>query len=157
MRTTALLIFFLICGRIFSQDTSVAWIKNIDTSRFEMRYDKKDIPKEFYKVLNIENINKLANPTDKYSPGCTNPIREQLHWIAKENNRWVICITYGGRGIFTRFFFLDTDKGKLNINEMHFQTPKRNDTLFGQIVASIKSGQYEFEEFDPDEYTIEVK
>jgi len=155
MRTSFIIILLLTSGLSFSQDSTVTWIKNIDTSSFKMLYNKKDIPKEFYRVLNVKDINKLANPTDKYSPGCTNPIRGQLHWIAKQKNRWVICVTYGGKGVHTRFYFLDKEKGTLNINEINFPTPMRSDATFGQVVASIKSRQYEFEEYDADQYKLE--
>jgi hypothetical protein len=120
-----------------------------------MFYHKKDIPKEFYCVLNIKDIKKLANPSDKYSPGCTNPIRAQLHWMARQKNRWVISVTYGGKGIYTRYYFLDKDKNILNINEINFNVPRRGKTSFGQIVATIKNGQCSFEKFDPDQYISE--
>ena len=151
-----LITILLLTSRLsFSQDTTVAWIKNIDTSAFKLFYNKKQIPKEFYPVLNIEKIRKLANPSDNYSPGCTNPIRGQLHWIAKQNNRWVISVTYGGKAVHTRYFFLDKDKGTLNINELNFNLPRRGKTTFGKTVTAIKNGQYTFEEFDPEQYTLD--
>ena len=155
MKTLLLITFILTSGLSFSQDTTVTWIKNIDTTAFKLLYNKKDIPKEFCRVLNVKDINKLANPTDKYSPGCINPIRGQLHWLAKHKNKWVICVTYGGKGVYTKFFFLDKDKGTLNINELNFPEPKKSNTTFGEIVTTIKSGQYSFEEFDQDQYTID--
>ena len=155
MRTFLIIIFLLTSRLSFSQDTTVTWIKKIDTSAFKMFYNKKDIPKEFYRVLNVKDIKKLANSTDKYSPGCTNPIRGQFHWMARQKNRWVISVTYGGKGVYTRYYFLDKDKGTLNINELIFDVPKRGKTTFGQIVSTIKSGQYSFDEFDPDQYTLE--
>jgi hypothetical protein len=155
MKTLILITFILTSGLSFSQDTTVTWIKNIDTTAFKLLYNKKDIPKEFYRVLNVKDINKLANPTDKYSPGCINPIRGQLHWLAKQKDKWVICVTYGGKGVYTKFFFLDKEKGTLNINELNFPEPKKSNTTFGQIVTTIKSGEYSFEEFDQDQYTID--
>jgi hypothetical protein len=155
MKTLLFIIFILTSGLSFSQDTTVTWIKNIDTTAFKLLYNKKDIPKEFYRVLNVKKINKLANPTDNYSPGCTNPIRGQLHWLAKQKNKWVICVTYGGKGVYTKFYFLDKDKGTLNINVLNFPRPKKSNTTFGQIVTTIKSGQYSFEEFDQDQFTID--
>lgn len=155
MRTILLILLFSTCRLLFSQDSTVTWIKNIDTSLFKMLYNKKDIPKEFYRVLNVKDINKLANPTDKYTPSCMNPIRGQLHWAAKHKNKWVICVTYGGKGVSTKFFFLDKEKGELNINELNFPIPKKSNTTFGQIVMSIKSGEYSFEEFDQNQYTID--
>lgn len=151
-----ILITFLLTGRLsFSQDSTVTWIKNIDSTAFKMFYNKKDIPKEFYRVLNIKDISKIANPTDKYSPGCVNPIRGQFHWMAKQKSRWVISVTYGGRAVSTRYYFLDKEKDSLNINEINFDVPKRGKTTFGQIVTTIKSGQYSFEEFDADQYTLD--
>ncbi len=155
MRTYLILILLLTSRLSFSQDSTVTWINNIDTSAFKMLYNKKDIPKEFYRVLNIKDIKKLANPTDKYSPSCINPIRGQLHWMARQKNRWVICVTYGGKGVYTKFFFLDKEKGSLNINEINFPEPKKSDTTFGQVVADIKSGQFSFEEYDAEQYTLE--
>jgi hypothetical protein len=154
MKASLILILILTCGLSYSQDTSVTWIKNFDTSSFKISYNKKDIPKEFYRVLSIKRINKLANSSDKYSPGCTNPIRGQFHWMAKEKEHWVISVTYGGKGVDTRYFFLDKDKVTLNINEMNFNLPRRGKTTFGQIVTAIKGGRYEFEEFDSDVYTV---
>jgi hypothetical protein len=155
MRAVLIIIFLLTRGLSFSQDTTVTWIKNIDTSAFKVFYNKKDIPKEFYRVLNVKDIKKLANSTDKYSPGCRNPIRGQFHWMAIQKNRWVISVTYGGRGVTTCYYFLDKEKGTLNINKIIFDVPKRGKTTFGQIVATIKSGQYSFDEFNPDKYTLE--
>jgi hypothetical protein len=155
MRALTIIILLLTSRFSFSQDTTVTWIKNIDTSSFKMLYDKRDIPKEFYPVLSIEALNTIANPSEKYSPGCINPIRGQLNWIAKQKSRWVISVTYGGKGVWTRFFFFDKENGKLNINEMNFLGPKRSDTTIREVAALIKSGQYEFEEFDPNQYKLE--
>ena len=152
MRLFLIITLLLTSGLSFSQDTTVTWIKNIDASSFKMLYDKKDIPKEFYRVLDIKDLKRLANPKDKYSPGCTNPIRGQLKWIAKQKNRWVISVVYGGKGVSNCYYFLDKEKGNLNINEIKFQ---RRYLTFGQTVQNIKAGKYEFEEYDPEQYILE--
>lgn len=146
MRALTIIILLLTSRISFSQDTNVTWIKNIDTYAFKLLYDKRDIPKEFYSVLSIEDLNTIANPSEEYSPGCTNPIRGQLNWIAKQKSRWIISITYGGKGVCNRFFFFDKDNGELNINEMNFLGPKKSGTTIREVVTLIKSGQYEFEE-----------
>jgi hypothetical protein len=149
MRTLIITFFIFTNHFLFSQDTSVTWIRNIDISSFEILRNKRDIPKEFYTVLEIDDINALANPSDKYSPGCTNPIRGQLNWIANQKDKWIVSITYGGKGVFTRFYFFDKQNGKLNINEMSFLEPKRSETTIGEVVVLINSGRFEFEEFQP--------
>ncbi len=152
MKNILTVALFITCRVFYSQDTTVVWIKNIDTTTYKIFYKKKEIPKEFYRVLNIKDIKKLANPKDKYSPGCINPIRGQFHWMAIQKKKWIICVTYGGKGVYTKFFFLDKDKGILNINELNFPEPLKSNTTFGQVVTIIKAGQYAFEEFDPEQY-----
>jgi hypothetical protein len=79
----------------------------------------------------------------------------QFHWMANQKKRWVIGVTYGGKGLFTRYYFLDKEKGNLNINELNFAVPKGGKATFGQIATAIKNGQFTNEKFDPDQYTME--
>lgn len=134
----------------FPQDTTVTWIKNIDTSSFKMFYSKSNIPKEFYKFIGIDNKKDMANPTDKWTPSCIGKQHHRLNWIARDkNNHWVISVTYGGKGVWTNYHYFDKENGKLNINELIFN---RRDLPFGQTVKEIKSGNFEFEEIDLADY-----
>lgn len=148
MRVGLLFFLLLTAANSFSQDTTVAWIQNMDTASFKMFYNKKDIPKKFYEILGIENIGKIADPTDNYSPGCTNPIRAQLHWIAKQKNRWVFFITYGSSAVSDKLYFIDLDNHKVNVNLVRLPGKYKRDSFhFGQLVALINSGLYEFEDY----------
>jgi len=150
MKISVLIISLLTTGLSFSQDSTVTWIKNIDTLSFKMLTGKKDIPKEFYKFVEIKSLKEIANPTDEWTPSCIRTPHKKLHWIAKDkNNHWVLSVTTGGKGVFAGYYFFDKEKGKLNFNELNFR--KRYMT-FGQTITCIKSGQFSFDEFDPDQY-----
>jgi hypothetical protein len=155
MKTSLIIILLLLSRLSFSQDTTVTWIKNIDTSSFKIIYNKKSIPKEFYRILEIKKIEELANSTDKYTPSCKGLIRGQFHWMARQKDYWVISVTYGGKTVGTRYLFLDKNESKLNINEINFNLPRFGMTSFGQIVSEIRLGQYEFEKFYPERFIKE--
>ncbi|MNV00555.1 hypothetical protein D3C71_907210 [compost metagenome] len=148
MRVTLLFFLLLNTGNSFSQDSTVAWIQNMDTTSFKMFYHKKKIPKKFYEILNIKKISQVANPGDDYSPGCTNPIRSQLHWIAKQKNRWVLFMTYGSSAVSDRLYFIDLDNDKVNVNLVRLPGKYERDSFhFGQLVALINSGLYRLEDY----------
>jgi hypothetical protein len=61
MKALIILFFLLMNQSSFSQDTNATWIKNIHEPRYQIHYDKRIIPKEFYAVLRIDDIKALAN------------------------------------------------------------------------------------------------
>lgn len=147
MKSVVLIVFLLISNFLFSQDTTVLWIRNIDTLAFKLSYDKQDIPKEFYKTIGISSTEQIANPSDNWTSSCMNPIHHKLEWIAKDkNNHWVISITYGGRASGINYYLFDMEKVKLNINELLIYDKY---LTLGSLVNHIKAGKYEFEDIEP--------
>ncbi|WP_430402973.1 hypothetical protein [Fluviicola sp.] len=146
MRVALLFFLLLNTGNSFSQDTTVAWIQNLDTTSFKMFYNKKKIPKKFYEILGVKSIGEIANPKDNYSPSCVGSFRGQLHWIAKQENRWVFFITRGSSAVCDMLYFIDLDNHKVNANLVRLPgTYTRNSFHFRELVAFINSGLYEFE------------
>lgn len=146
MRVLILTIFLFVKMPLFSQDTIVTWIRNIDTSSFKISYRKNNIPKEFYKYIGIYNKKEISNPRKNWSPSCILRKHYKLNWIAKDkSNHWVISVTYGGRYLGTTYHYFDREKSNLNINQMIF---RKRDLTFEQAVKIIKSGNFKFEEID---------
>lgn len=149
MRISILLIFVFINNFVFSQDTTVKWLTNIDTSSYKMFYERKNIPEEAYKVIGMNNKDDIANPTDNWTPSCLVKPHQGLNWIAKDKKgHMIISVTYGAKSITTRYFYFDKEKGQLNINELTFG---RKRLTFGQTVKLIKTKEFEFEEFNLDD------
>lgn len=155
MRVLILSIFLFVKMPLFSQDTTVTWIRNIDTSSYKISYRKSNIPKEFYKFIGINRKNEIVNPSKNWTPSCISRKHYRLNWIAKDkNNHWVISVTYGGRGVFTTYQYFDKVNDKLNLNELDFG---RGNFQFSQTVKYIKSGDFEFEEIDLSDYEEEIE
>ena len=138
--------------KIFAQDTTVVWLQNIDTTAFKFYNDKKYIPKDFYKYIDIKSSKEIANPTEEYTSGCVGREgipRKKLNWLAKDkNNHIVMKISTGGKAHRVLYYYLDTDKKKLNINQLFFGYQSR-DYTFGMTSLKIKTNEFEFLEYDP--------
>ena len=139
----------VISYRLMSQDTNVVWLKNIDTLNFKLQYNKKFIPKDLYKYLEITKI-EMANPNEPYRAGCVGQKgvpSTRLNWVAKDNqNHLVISISIGGLAHRTLYFFLDKQSLAYNINELSFGHDSRELSL-GKVVNRIQSKSFEFEEY----------
>ncbi|MGV3612349.1 MAG: hypothetical protein ACO1N0_15430 [Fluviicola sp.] len=145
------LVFFLFLGvgNSFSQDGTVTWLQNADSSEFKLFYHKNHLPKAFYRVDGIDP-KKLANAKDFYSPGCTNPVRGQLNWVAKKENKWVICLTKGSSAVMTIVYFLDKETEKLKAYST--TRPVNREITFAEFMSLLKSGERKLEELDPADF-----
>lgn len=132
-----------------SQDTNVVWLKNIDTLSFKLQYNKKFIPNDLCKYLEITK-SEIANPNEPYRSGCLSQKgvpSTRLNWIAKDNqNHLVISVSIGGLAHRTLYFFLDKLPLLYNINEISFGHDSRELSL-GKVVTRIQSKLFEFEEY----------
>jgi hypothetical protein len=156
-RTLLLLLFGLLVSlahyTAWGQDTTVTWLRNIDTTTFKMLYNKRAIPKEVYQVIGMANKNDIANPADNWTPSCMASPHRGLNWIAKDKkNHLVISVTYGAKAVVTKYYYFDKEKGKLNVNELTFE---RKRLTFVQTTRLIKTRDFEFEEIDLAEYEKE--
>ena len=145
MRTLILLIFILTSGLLFSQDTSVTWMNKIDTATFKMFYNKESIPKDFYKIIGIDKQSEIVSANKPYRHGCLGGLPgHRLNWLAKDkNNHWVLSISFGGRANGTKYLFIDSAKGKLNVNGFRFyENQMGRDLTFGGTLLELKKGQY---------------
>lgn len=149
MKAVLVFFLFLVAGTSFSQDGTVTWIQHADSSEFKLFYHKKHLPKAFYRVDGI-TPKKLANAKDDYSPGCTNPVRGQLNWIAKHDEKWVICLTKGSSAVMTIVYCLDYITGKLRAYST--TGPVSREITFGEFLDLLKSGQRKLEELDPADF-----
>jgi hypothetical protein len=149
MKAVLVFFLFLVAGNSFSQGEIASWIQNADSSEFKLFYHKKHLPKVFYRVDAI-TPKKLANAKDVYSPGCTNPVRGQLNWIAKKENKWVICLTKGSSAVMTIVYYLDYSTGKLRAYSTTH--PVSREITFGEFLSLLKSGQRKLEELDPADF-----
>ena len=133
--------------KLFAQDTSVVWLKSIDTTAFKFYNNKKYIPKNFYKYIEIKSLKEIANPSEDYITGCAGRDgipRKKLDWLAKDkNNHIVMKISCGGKTQTVLYYYLDTDKKKLNINQLFFGSQSR-DLSFGKTSLKIKLKEFEF-------------
>ena len=150
MKAALVFFLFLIAGDSFSQDITVNWIQNLDSTEFKLFYHKRELPRAFYRIQGIKTPNKIASAADSYSPGCTNPVRGQLNWGAKCGKNWVICVTRGSNAVSTIIYFLDYDTGKLRA----YSTTEwsRRDITFGQIIQLLKTGENGLAELDPADF-----
>lgn len=147
MRTIFLILFLLTIEFSFSQDTTVTWLNNIDTSSFQIFYKKKNIPVYFYSIIGIKNKKDIASSNKSYQTGCVGRHglpRKRLNWLAQDNNNhWVLSVSYGGFAHGTKYFFINKDNGKLNVNCFHFfGTPNYNDLTFGATIYRLKARQF---------------
>ena len=145
MKTKLLILFLLTTKFLFSQDTTVTWINNIDTNSFKVCFKKRCIPKEFYSIINVDNSKDIANAKKKYQTGCVGHglPHHRLNWLAKDkNNHWVLSISYGGLHNRTDYFFIDKEKGKININCFNLRLSRncnQFDLSFGNTITRIKA------------------
>jgi hypothetical protein len=146
-------ILILLTTDLFSQDTTVTWLRNIDTTDFGMYFNKKTIPKDLLKYIEVDNLNEIANPGKEYSAGCVRqhgtPYK-RLNWIAKDHkNHLVVSISHGGKFHRTCFYYLDRDNKKTNINELSFghRFSTTINLNFGATTVKIKRKEFEFEEY----------
>jgi hypothetical protein len=146
MKTFFALLFFLTANQLFAQDTTVAWINNIDTSVYTIKYNKKDIPTEFYSIIGIEKQNEIASANELYQKGCTGSgllPRKRLNWIANDNhNHWVLSISYGGRANGTEYYFIDKEKEKPNSNCFYFYGSNAMNLTFGETTLRMAAKQF---------------
>ena len=149
MKTGLLLLLFLYAGNSFSQDET-SWIQHIDSTEFKLFYHKKHLPKAFYQIQGIETPKELANPTDRYSPCCTNPVRGQLNWMAKRGGKSLICITNGGSAVITRVYLLDSNTGKLIAHSS--VSPLKPEITFGEFLGLLQSEEVKLEQLNPVDF-----
>ncbi len=138
----------------FSQDTTVTWINNIDTNAYKVCFKKRCIPKEFYSIINIKKSTDIANANKDYQTGCVGhglPLH-RLNWLAKDkNNHWVLSISNGGLVQETCYFFIDKEKGKININCFNLRLSRnceQFDFPFGSAIIRIKEKLFFREDID---------
>lgn len=139
-------------AKFFAQDTTVTWLQNIDTTAFKYYNNKKYIPKDFYKYIDIKSVKEIANPTEEYTAGCVvqkGIPQQKLNWLVKDKkNHIVMKISCGGKAHRVLYYYLDTDKKKLNVNQLFFGHLSR-DYTFGMTSLKIKLKEFEFLMYDP--------
>lgn len=150
-----ILIFTALTTKLFAQDTTVVWLKNIDTTDYKIIYNKKAIPDVLLKYMQVDKLSQIANPGEEYVSGCVGPRdkpHKRLNWVAKDkNNHVVVSISVGGKAHRPRFFYIDKDKGKYNLNELMFGHSyiATNTLTFGSTSNKIKRREFEFLEVEP--------
>lgn len=144
-----------ITAKYFAQDSTVVWLKHIDTTDFKITYNRKFIPTVLLKYLEVSKMSEIANPGEKFVSGCVGPFdmpHKRLNWIAKDKkNHVVVSICVGGKAHRPRFFYIDKDTGKYNINELMFGNIYSvvNGLTFSNTVNKIKRNEFEFIKVDP--------
>jgi hypothetical protein len=146
MKIVLFIAFILGSFYIFSQDTTFAWVENIDTSVFSIKYKSRSIPKEFYAIIGIENAKQIASANEPYKIGSHSKKdlpNKRLNWLAEDKNKhWVLCISYSGLAHGTKYIYIDKEKGTLNYNTLKF-TGEDNQTLtFCATTLEIKKHKY---------------
>ena len=142
---------------LFSQDTTTTWLRNIDTADFKVYFNKKAIPADLLKYIEVDNLKEIANPGKKYVAGCVGPHgapHMRLNWVAKDKkNHFAVSISFGGKAHATRFYYIDHDNNKTNINELSFGHSFKEaiNLSFGGATTKIKTKEFEFEEYEEPE------
>jgi len=142
------LILLLFSCAAWGQDTTVTWINNIDTNSFKLLYDKKEIPKEFYLILQMRTIKDIASANEPFQGGCTGGGKgwpsQHLNWLAVDkNNHWVLSVSHGGRGYWTDYYYFDKEKGQLNVNILMFKGNIGDSGFtFEQTIPKLKARQF---------------
>lgn len=135
---------------LYGQDTSVSWVRNIDTVQFKNFYHKKLIPKQLVQYLTDKGLKDIANPGEKYRSGCVGPRSlpaYRLNWIAKDkHNHLIISIASGGWAHGTLFYCIDKEKGRININEIILEHQSTNWTLT-EVASALRKRQFVFETY----------
>ena len=140
---------------LFAQDTGAVWLRNIDTLEFKILYNKKAIPTELLKYIEVNKLNEIANLDEKFISGCVGSSsipHTRVNWVAKDKkNHYAVSISFGGYAHKTRFYYLDNDKKKININELFFGNSYTLTTglTFGSTTKKINNGEFQFFEWDP--------
>ena len=148
IKTNITILFIAFTSLLFAQDTTVAWIKKIDSLSYKTFSDKKYIPREFYKVIGFDSITQVANPNDKWTPSCIGRQHYRLNWIAKDKiNHWILSISYGGKSSSTSYYLFDKEKGKLNSNVFSTRGVKDIKTV-GTLARDIRNRTIEREDID---------
>ncbi|MCW3084070.1 MAG: hypothetical protein JWP12_1436 [Bacteroidetes bacterium] len=146
MKAFFLIIFLFTIQLLYSQDTTVTWLNNIDTTAFQLHYNKKAIPKELYPLIKIDKAKDIASADGLYQAGCVGSglPRRRLNWIAKDtNNHWVLSISHGGYSSGTEYYFIDRSKGTLNVNCFTFYgSTNFNDLSFGSTIPLLKARKF---------------
>ncbi|MGZ3862890.1 MAG: hypothetical protein ACXVPN_10800 [Bacteroidia bacterium] len=144
MRAIFLATCFVASVNLLSQDTTVAWLNNIDTATFKIYYKKGSIPKDFYTFVGIDNLSEIVSANKPYRKGCLGSLPGQrLNWLAKDNRgHWVLSVSFGGRAPGTKYLYIDHEKNIYNINGFWFLDDDRNNLTLGGALRKIKSGQY---------------
>lgn len=137
---------------LFGQDTTSTWMFNLNTSEFKVYYKTKYIPKEFYNIISVEDINDIVDNHKNFKRFCVGPgITKKLNWIAKDkNNKWVLSVPYGGRVFQTIFYCFDFDSKKLNANGFYIIIENHDKISFNEFVSLINEKKLEREDIDFD-------
>lgn len=148
MRNLILILFVLINSYLFSQDTTVTWISNIDTSAFKIYYDKKYIPIEFYSIIRISNLKEIYNSGKRFKTGnpfVQDKLIRRFNWLAVDKSKhWVLSVTYKSRGYGTSYFYIDKEKKEyIIVNCFGFLgLPNYNELKFHETLERLKSRQF---------------
>ncbi len=129
---------------MFCQDTSAAWLTNIDSAKFKIYYKKRAIPRDFYQYVGIDNLSEIVSANKRYRQGCVGRLPgNRLNWLAKDNNNhWVLSVSFGGKAHGTKYIYIDRDKNSYNVNGFRFFGADRNDLTLGRTIQKIRDKQY---------------
>ena len=150
-----LLLLTVLTTRLFAQDTNAVWLKNIDTLDFKIVCNKKAIPTDLLKYIEVDKLKEIANPNEKFISGCVGSFdipHKRINWVAKDKkNHFVVSISFGGRAHRTCFYYVDNDGKKTNINELYFGNSYASLTAltFGSTTNKIRTKEFKFLEYDP--------
>lgn len=141
----AILCFLLLFSTsLFSQDTILNRIKNINPKDFTVYKRKKDIPLEYLKYLPIKDLRQIANPGKHFNTNYADTSQPQngLNWVALDkNNRMVISISNGGYFIATYFYYIC--KLKDDIYTYNLEIPHKFEVIKGKYLALPPSTSFE--------------
>lgn len=105
MKLLLAILFIFSLHNSFAQ-SNFEWVEK-GFSSFKVYHSKQRFPKKFLQYIG-RSKKEIANHRKKWSPGCTNPKRNQLIWIAKDNDgNCIVSLSSGGKAIYNQIYFFD--------------------------------------------------
>lgn len=116
MRT---LVVLLVLGSTFiarGQDVFPKWMSFVNPEKYQLFYNKYDIPKEFLPYINYD-YDHIASAGEKYQVGCVNTKNlpsGRMNWLAKDDAKhWIMSISYGGRVSGTYYYYFSKENDQI--------------------------------------------
>lgn len=117
-----ILLIFSLHNNSFAQ-SDFEWVEK-NSSLFKVYRPKQRFPKKFLQYID-RSKKEIANHRKKWNPGCTNPKRNQLIWIAKDNDgNCIVSLSSGGRFVANIIYFFDINTLEcIEIRSPHWTRP----------------------------------